>query len=83
MYKLFILKYMEKLTKDDISKYALSQDTPLNDNELDLIYAYIKKYPKRILNEPLEVLEEIKDDLNTDVYYKLLELYDKYKDKIS
>lgn len=83
MHKLIILKYMEKLTKDDIRKYAQSQDTTLDDNELDLIYNYIKKYPKRILNEPLDAIDEIKDDLSNDVYQKLLELYQKYKDKIS
>lgn len=83
MHKLIILKYMEKITKDDIRKYAQSQDTTLDDNELDLIYNYIKKYPKRILNEPLDVIDEIKDDLSNDVYQKLLELYQKYKDKIS
>ncbi len=83
MHKLIILKYMEKITKDDIRKYAQSQDTTLDDNELDLIYNYIKKYPKRILNEPLDVIDEIKDDLSNNVYQKLLELYQKYKDKIS
>ena len=73
---------MDKLTKDDINKYASSQDIGLKDNELDLIYAYIKKYSKRILNDPLDVIDEIKDDLSIDVYNKLLELYDKYKDFI-
>ena len=74
---------MEKITKDDIKKYAISEETSLSNNELDLIYAYIKKYPKRILNEPMEVIDEIKDDLSKDVYDKLLELYEKYKNKIS
>ena len=83
MNRFIILKYMEKITKDDISRYAANQETNLSDNELDLIYAYIKKYPKRIINEPMEVIDEIKDDLSTNVYHKLLELYQKYKDKIS
>ena len=83
MNKFIILKYMEKLTKEDISKYAISQGISLKNNELDLIYAYIKKYSKRILDNPLDVIDEIKDDLSTAVYNKLLELYDKYKDKIS
>lgn len=73
---------MDKLTKEDINKYASSQDISLKDNELDLIYAYIKKYSRRILNEPLDVIDEIKDDLSDNVYNKLLELYDKYKDFI-
>ena len=73
---------MDKLTKEDINKYALSQDVSLKSNELDLLYAYIKKYSKRILNEPLDVIDEIKDDLSDNVYNKLLELYDKYKDFI-
>ena len=73
---------MDKLTKEDINKYASGQDISLKSNELDLIYAYIKKYSKRILNDPLDVIDEIKDDLSIDVYNKLLELYDKYKDFI-
>ena len=82
MNKLIILKYMDKLTKEDINKYALSQDVSLKSNELDLLYTYIKKYSRRILNEPLDVIDEIKDDLSDNVYNKLLELYDKYKDFI-
>ena len=82
MNRLIILKYMDKLTKEDINKYALSQDVSLKSNELDLLYAYIKKYSRRILNEPLDVIDEIKDDLSDNVYNKLLELYDKYKDFI-
>ncbi len=82
MNRLIVLKYMDKLTKEDINKYALSQDVSLKSNELDLLYAYIKKYSKRILNEPLDVIDEIKDDLSDNVYNKLLELYDKYKDFI-
>lgn len=73
---------MDKLTKEDINKYALSQDVSLKSNELDLLYTYIKKYSRRILNEPLDVIDEIKDDLSDNVYNKLLELYDKYKDFI-
>lgn len=74
---------MERLTKDDIVKYANKQDISIKDNELDLIYAYIKKYPERILNDTLDVIDEIKDDLSDKVYDKLLELYNKYKNKIS
>lgn len=83
MNKFIIYKYMGKITKEDISRYAISEETSLSNNELDLIYAYIKKYPKRILNEPLEVIDEIKDDLSKNVYDKLLELYQKYKDRIN
>ena len=79
MRKLIILKYMDKLTKDDIKKFALKEQIEINKYELDLIYAYIKKHPERILFEPLEVLAEIKDDLTIDLYNRLLELYDKYK----
>ncbi len=83
MNKLIILKYMDKLTQDDILKFSYNQNVTITDNELNIIYTYIKKYPERILNEPLEVLSEIKDDISTNVYNKLLELYYKYKNKIS
>ena len=82
MNKLIILEYINRLTKEDISIFGLNQGIKLTNNELDTIYDYIKNDNQRILNNPIEVINEVKDKVSYKVYEKLLELYDKYKDFI-
>jgi hypothetical protein len=42
MNKLIILNYINKLKKEDIYNFSLKENIELNDNELDIIYDYIK-----------------------------------------
>jgi len=83
MNKLFIYEYIKRIKRDNIIKFAGDQGIQLDDYELDIIYNYIKNDYRRILSNPLDVLEEAKEMLSDSTYQKLLELYDKYKDKIS
>ena len=82
MNKLLIVEYIKKLSKEDILRYGLKEDIVLTKNELDLIYNYIKNRYNDIFNNPLEILDEIKDKVRNSVYDKLMELYDKYKNYI-
>ena len=83
MNKLLIYKYIERIKKEDIANYSLSQNINLTTNELDIIYDYIKNKTNEILNNPSQLIDEIKDKVSINVYNKLLELYDKYKDYIN
>ena len=83
MNKLIIYEYMMKLGRDDIKRFANNQNIILNNQEIDIIYSYIKKDSRRILNKPDDVIMEIKSKINPIAYDKLIELYNKYKDKIS
>lgn len=83
MNKLLIYKYIERIKKEDIANYSLSQNINLTNNELNIIYDYIKHKTNEILNNPEEILKEIKNKLSIPVYNKIIELYDKYKDFIS
>ena len=78
--KNLIYLYIKKIKKEDILEFAKRQDIILNNNELDLIYDYIKNKTDNILDDPEYVLEEIKDKLDKKVYLKILELYFKYED---
>ena len=82
MNKLLIVEYIKKLSKEDILRYGLKEDIVLTKNELDIIYNYIKNRYNDIFNNPLEILDEIKDKVRNSVYDKLMELYDKYKNYI-
>ncbi len=83
MNKLLIYKYIERIKKEDIANYSLSQNINLTTNELDIIYDYIKNKTNEILNNPSQLIDEIKDKVSINVYNKIVELYDKYKDYIN
>lgn len=83
MNKLIIMEYMNRIKKEDINNFSLKQGINISKKDLDIIYEYIKNDARRILNNPIDVINEIKDKVSYDVYIKILELYDKYKNKIS
>ena len=78
-----ITEYVNRMTKEDINKYALKQGIILDNEELDLIYTYIKSNYKTILfGNPKDILEEIKSKVKPLTYSKIENLYMKFKDKI-
>ena len=83
MNKLFIYQYINKITKEDIYNYGIKQDIKLEKKELDIIYYYIKNKYQSFLNNPENILSEVKDKLNNNTYNKIIELYNKYKNIIN
>lgn len=76
-------EYVNRLTKDDIVKFALKQGIILEDSELDTIYNYIKRdYKTFIYGNPRAVLDEIKNKVRPLTYNKIENLYQQFKDKI-
>ena len=82
MNRLFINEYINKITKDDIYNFGLKQNIKINNHDLDTIYRYIKNERDRLFDNPIKVINEVKDIVNIDVYNKILELYNKYKNWI-
>ena len=83
MNKLIIINYIKRLTKNDIMNYCYNNNIPLTNEELDVIYYYIKnRYNEFLEGKQKELLEEIKYKVKSATYNKILELYNKYKDKI-
>lgn len=83
MNKLIVYEYMKRIKHSDIVRFANNQGVKLMDYEIDIIHDYIKNNYKNILSNPQKVLEDAKKLVSNCTYLKLLELYDKYKDKIS
>ena len=83
MNKLIIINYIKKLTKNDIYRYCVNNNIPINEEEVDVIYYYTKnRYNDFFEGRDLELLEEIKYKVRSFTYNKILELYYKYRDKI-
>lgn len=83
MNKLIIYEYINKLGKEDIINFGLNQGINLSQNEIDIIYYYIKNEYARMIDNPIEVINEIKDKVSKPVYDKIQELYNKYKNIIN
>ena len=79
MNKNVILNYISKINKTDIINYAQKQGIIINNNDVDIIYYYIKNKYNDFLNNPQDILNEIQDNISNNIYLKLLELYEKYK----
>ena len=78
-----INEYVKRMTKDDIIKFSTSQGINLDDQELDTIYNYIKKYYKTfIYGNPRPILDELKTKVKPMTYNKIENLYQQFKDKI-
>lgn len=80
----FIERYINKLTKQDITNYALSQGISLTPKETDILYTSIKSNYKIFLTNPnqqSQILKEIKIQLTPTTASKLDELYNFYKTK--
>lgn len=78
-----IEQYVNKMTKDDITKFSLKQGIILEEKELDIIYDYIKKdYKTFIYGNPRPILDELKQKVKPITYNKIETLYIKYKNKI-
>lgn len=78
-----ITEYVNRLKKEDINNFALKQGIILDNEELEVIYTYIKKNYKTIIyGNPKNILLEIKSKVKPLTYNKIENLYIKFKDKI-
>ena len=78
-----IEEYVNRLKKEDISSFSLKQGIILDNDELDLLYTYIKSNYKTIIyGNPKDILLEIKSKVKPLTYNKIENLYIKFKDKI-
>lgn len=83
MNRLIIYEYINRLKREDIIKFCNIKGISVNNDDLDIVYSYIKKEYKRFFNNPDEVLNEIKDKVSSYTFNEIMKLYNKYKNKIS
>lgn len=79
MNKLIIYKYIDRIRKIDIMNYGIKEGIELNDEEINLIYFYIKNRYMDFFNNPDDIFREIEGNIRDNVYSKIIELYNKYK----
>ena len=78
-YKELIKKYVTKITKEDIKKYALTQNEVLTEEESIIILNRIKKYHLELLNKNTSSFNILKQSLRKELFTKIVNLYNEYK----
>ena len=77
-----INSYIDKLTIQDINNIANKNNINLNDYELNFIYNQIKNnYNDLLYGDSTNIFNELKNNVSSDNYYKIMELYTKYKQR--
>ena len=75
-----IYNYIEKIKPYDIERFFYKQGIYLNKKEVPIIYNYLKKNYKTMLEVDTKIaLNKIKEELDNTIYEKILLLYNKYQ----
>ena len=83
MNRLIIYEYINRLKREDVVKLCNIKGINVSDREIDIVYDYIKSDYKRFFNNPSKVLSEVKTKVSNNTFNVIMELYNKYKNKIS
>ncbi len=70
------------MTTNDILNFAKKNNISISTSESIIIYNFIKRNYKFILNGDDSSLKELKNSLREDLYNKIIELYMYYKNKL-
>lgn len=84
MKEIFIKKYVDILTKEDILKFASLNDVKLSSNEVDIIYNAIKNEWKTIVFDDYKIiLNKYKNNFPVEKLKKIEDLILLYKNKFN
>lgn len=78
-----INSYVNKLTKSDITKFAVKNNVQLTNEEVDIIFNTIKKDWRVLLNNPNQALAGIKSKVSINTYNNIIYFYNLYSKKLS
>ena len=76
---ILLKEYVNKLTIDKLKELTMKNKVFLNDNELYIIYKYIKEKYLEFIKNPDIIINQLKDKITNDNYLKLLNIYNQYK----
>ena len=82
MYESLIKNYISKLTLEDIKRYASIKDINANEEEMQIVYEFIKNHYDKLLSQDMPFIEnKLKNKLRPSLYNTLLNLYNEEKKK--
>ncbi len=79
IYKELIKRYIYLLKPEDIKNYAKKQNVTLTNTEVTIIYDFIKSHYNELLNNNTKCFSLLKKELSSNLYEKIIVLYNYYK----
>lgn len=76
--KNLIKTYISNLTIDDLKQYIYRNYQEIEENEINIIYNYIKNKWEDIYNDNPKTWNELKEKLSPNTYNEIVKLYKKY-----
>ncbi len=77
-----ISEYINRMTLDDVNNFAVKNGIILKDEEVKLIYNYIKSDWRTIVfGNPRGILDDLKEKLDNTSYRKIETLYIYFKNR--
>ncbi len=80
IYKELVRKYISNLTPNHIKKYSSSINYILTEEEVSMIYQFIRNYYEELLEDE-STIYKLKGQVRDDLYNKIVELYKENKAK--
>lgn len=74
-----VINYVKNMKKSDLISFINKNGYKATNEEIDIIFNYIKKYPEEILNNPVGYIKKLKGKISDDNYYEMLNLFNQYK----
>ena len=65
---------------EDMEKLINEKDIHISDNDKKTVFKYIKTYYNVFFNNPIKYIKMLKGEIDDELYYNILMLYDSYKD---
>lgn len=82
MYKNLIVNYIKNMTMEDVNSFIEKNNIEISEKDKRVIFNHIKKYYNVFFNDPIKYIKMLKGSIDDNIYYEVLTLYDKYKDKL-
>ena len=82
MSKNLIINYAKSLTINDIKNFTQKNNINISEEDIIVIHKHIQKYYNVFFENPIKYIKLLKGNINDDIYYQILMLYDKYKNYI-
>lgn len=79
MNRFFVSEYISKISKEDIINYCKKNDILISDDDLNVIYYYLKNKYNKFFDDADYIINELKYKLSDQSYQTLLKFYYKYK----
>lgn len=77
-----IKRFMDNLTKEQVTTFATSKDVNLSAEELDFVYIFIKKNWEQLIKNPkLLNLDRYQSNFSQDNFIKIKKLFNEYSAK--